>query len=133
MRPHEQKQPRVYIIRRVSGHLRQDGKVWTFLYFCDPFESYQETGYVEDIPGQGMLSLSSWLQEALSTQSSEDHLHRLTADGFGLVVKILRDIKTSWKIFLSEVEEFLENLVRRICLLVSKAYHARLKTTPTNR
>jgi hypothetical protein len=33
-------------------------------------------------------------------------------DGFGLVAKILRDIKSSWKSMLTALETFLEDIVR---------------------
>jgi hypothetical protein len=59
-----------------------------------------------------MPPLTKWLTEALMPDSPQDHLERLANDGFGLVVKILRDIKSSWKLLLSEMEDFLEDLVR---------------------
>ena len=42
-----------------------------------------------------------------------DHFQRLESDGFGCIVKILRDIKSSWKLLLGEMEDFLEDLVRQ--------------------
>ena len=101
----------MYVIRRVSGHLRRDGDLWTFLYFCDPFEGFERSGYVNDLPGRSLAPLSSWLTDAFNPSSPQDHLQRLVSDGFGCVVKILRDIKSSWKLLLSEMEDFLEDLV----------------------
>ena len=61
-----------------------------------------------------MLPLVKWLSDALSTNCPQEHLDRLVKDGFGLIVKILRDIKSSWKLLLSEMEDFPEDLVRNI-------------------
>lgn len=82
-----------------------------FLYFCEPFQGFEQSGYVHDIPGNSMPPLSQWVTDSINPDSPQDHFQRLMADGFGLVVKILRDIKSSWKLLLGEMEEFLEDIV----------------------
>ena len=118
--------PRMYIIRRVSGHLRRDGSAWTFLFFCDPVATFEESHYVSDIPGQSMPYPTDWITGSLNDDTPADHYDRLIKDGFGLVVKVLREIKSSWKLLLSEFETFLEDIVsygihlltyKRICCI----------------
>jgi hypothetical protein len=106
-----QKQQRMYVIRRAAGYLQREKDQWTFLYFGQPFQHFERTGFVSDIPGESMAPMADWLKNALSKDSPQEHLSRLAEDGFGLVVKILRDIKSSWKLLLSDMEEFLEDLV----------------------
>ncbi|KAL9608166.1 MAG: hypothetical protein Q9167_006986 [Letrouitia subvulpina] len=65
---------------------------------------------VRHVPGEAMTPLPEWLGEIISPQAPQDYLERLAHDGFGLVVKILRDIKSSWKLLLGEMEDFLEEL-----------------------
>ncbi|KAK3171563.1 hypothetical protein OEA41_003647 [Lepraria neglecta] len=104
-------QQRVYVIRRVSGHLRLDGHLWTFLFFCEPFQDFEKTGYRQDIPGNAMPPLSEWVTKAINEETPQEHLDRLGFDGYGLIVKVLRDIKTSWKLLLGEMEDFLEDFM----------------------
>jgi hypothetical protein len=103
--------PRMYAIRRVSGHLRRDGSAWTFLFFCDQIPTFGDSHYVSDIPTQSMPCLSDWIVGSLSDQTPATYCERLVQDGFGLVVKVLREIKSSWKLLLCEFEAFLEEIV----------------------
>lgn len=86
--------------------------MWTFLFFCDPFIGSEKANYVSDIPGNSLSDIKSWVPECLHEKSLKDHLISLENDGFGVVVKILRDIKSSWKLMLNEFEDFLETIVR---------------------
>ncbi|KAH0543624.1 hypothetical protein FGG08_002062 [Glutinoglossum americanum] len=100
----------MYVIRRATGYLRRDDLLWTFLYFCDPFPTFEESHYVSDIPGNSMLNLQDWIDKSLDDKNPDSHYEMLMQDGFGLVVKVLREIKTSWKLLLSEFETFLEEI-----------------------
>lgn len=86
------------------------------MFFCDPSVGFEDSGLVQDIPGGSIAPLSQWVAEAVSSESPKDHIERLETDGYGLVVKILRDIKSSWKLPLGEMEEFLEDLVSIMAL-----------------
>ncbi|KFY92521.1 hypothetical protein V500_04163 [Pseudogymnoascus sp. VKM F-4518 (FW-2643)] len=77
--------PRMYLIRRVSGHLRKDGPVWTFLFFCDQIPTFEESNYVSDIPGQSMPCIPDWIAGSLNVRTPDGHYERLLDDGFGLV------------------------------------------------
>ena len=103
---------KIYAIRRVSGHLRLEADRWAFIYFCDEFKDFEKTHMLRQVPNNAMTPLTDWLNEAISPQTPQEHLDRLGHDGFGLVVKILWDIKSSWKLLLGEMEEFLDELVR---------------------
>ncbi|TAQ87788.1 hypothetical protein B7494_g3869 [Chlorociboria aeruginascens] len=102
--------PRMYIIRRISGHLRREGSAWTFLFFCDQVPTFEQSHYVSDIPAQSMPCLTDWIAGSLNDQTPNDHYDRLIQDGFGLVVKVLREIKSSWKLLLTDFEIFLEEI-----------------------
>jgi len=52
-----------------------------------------------------------WLSEYVKDDTPSELIDDLGRDGFGLVLKILRDMKTSWKLLLNEMEVFLEALV----------------------
>jgi hypothetical protein len=56
--------------------------------------------------------MASWVDNYVGEISAEAFLDDLSTDGFGFVLKVLREIKTSWKLFLNEMERFLEELVR---------------------
>lgn len=58
-----------------------------------------------------MLRLSDWIASSLNDQTPSSHYDRLAKDGFGLVAKVLREVKSSWKILLSDFETFLEEIV----------------------
>lgn len=109
--PGDKVDPSVFIIRRIAGHLRRDGHLWTFLYFCDPYVDMREANFVSHIPGKAQPPLESWMDAYIGTQTSPAFIDDLCEDGFGFVVSILREIKTSWKLFLNGMEVFLENLV----------------------
>ena len=108
---HGVERSRIYVIRRVSGHLQFDGQLWTFLFFCEPFKDFELSGYRQDIIGESMPPISRWVADAINANTSDEHLQRVGHDGYGLVVKILRDIKSTWKLLLSEMENFLEEVV----------------------
>lgn len=110
------------MIRRASGHLKKEGSNWTFIFLCDPFPDFENSGYISDIPGNSLPPLADWMEGLLSHDTAEPYLDRLRVDGFGFTVKILRDIKSSWKLLLSEMETFLETLVsRRIFFMLTNA------------
>ncbi|KAK3382999.1 hypothetical protein B0T24DRAFT_661591 [Lasiosphaeria ovina] len=56
--------------------------------------------------------MSSWVDDYVGENCPEAFIDDLSRDGFGFVLKVLREIKTSWKLFLNEMERFLEDLVR---------------------
>ena len=103
----------MYVIRRVSGNLRKDGKLWTFLYLSDPFQNFEQTGYISDTPNNALRPISTWLTEAMEPIGPQDHFQLRESDGFGRIVKILRDIKSSCKLLLGGMEDCLEDLVRQ--------------------
>jgi hypothetical protein len=103
----------MYVIRRVAGHLRRDGALWTFLFFCDPVLALEESKYTPDIPGESMDCISDWITKSLNEATPDGHYEDLVRDGFGLIVKVLREIKSSWKLLLSEFETFLEDIVSK--------------------
>ena len=117
---------KVYIIRRISGHLRLEGHLWNFVFLCDPFQDCDKSGFVRDIPGDSMPPMTQWLSGAVDSHTPKEHLDRLSHDGYGLVVKILRDIKSSWKLMLGEMEDFLEELVS-VSILRHLAYYMLIK------
>lgn len=104
--------PRIFVFRRLTGHLRRDANLWTFLFFCEPFDGFKESNFVSDIPENSISDVKEWIPECIYAGSSQDHLENLERDGFGVVVKILRDIKSSWKLMLNEFENFLDEIVR---------------------
>lgn len=103
--------PRVFLLRRVSGHLRLDGNLWTFIYFPDPYVDIDEAHFASYVPGDVQGPLASWADSYVGEDSHESFIDDLSHDGFGFVVRILREIKTSWKLFLHDMEVFLEDLV----------------------
>jgi len=109
---------RIFMIRRISGHLRYDDGLWTFLYFCDPYTQMDDAHFASDIPGNMQPPLESWVTDVLRDDTPEAFIDDLAKDGFGLVLRILREIKTSWKLLLNELEVFLEELVRRYPLVL---------------
>ena len=86
------------------------------MFFCEAFQDFEKTGYRQDIPGNAMPPLSEWVTKAINEETPQEHLDRLGFDGYGLIVKVLRDIKTSWKLLLGEMEDFLEDFVSRLGL-----------------
>jgi hypothetical protein len=105
---------RVFVIRRISGHLRRDKDLWTFIYFCHPYTDLSNASLVSDIPGNVQPHLTSWITNFLGESSPSELLANLEKDGFGLVQRVLREIKSTWKLLLNELEVFLENLVGAI-------------------
>ncbi|KAK0724025.1 hypothetical protein B0T21DRAFT_48532 [Apiosordaria backusii] len=103
---------RVFVLRRVSGHLRRDGNLWTFIYFPDPYIQMDDARFAPNIPGDVQHRLESWVTNLIHTDSPEPFVNDLCNDGFGMICMVLREIKTSWKLFLNEMEAFLENLQR---------------------
>lgn len=103
--------PRLYVLRRISGHLRRDGQLWTFIFFNDPYVDLSAAHYALDIPGGVQHPLSSWITEYVNKSTPEALLRDLSVDGFGLVTRVLREIKSTWKLLLNEIEHFLELLV----------------------
>lgn len=101
----------MFVIRRISGHLRRDNNAWTFLYLCDPFEGFDDAHFNEYIPGNTLNLLQNWVSECLYDGMARVHATNLCLDGFGITTKILRDIKSTWKLFLADLEIFLEELV----------------------
>lgn len=110
--PNTKTDPRVFVIRRVTGHLRLDGDLWTFMYLCDPYVDMRDAQFSTSIPGGVQRPLDQWMDDYVVDQSPEAFIDDLCTDGFGFVLGILREIKTSWKLFLNEMEVFLEDLVR---------------------
>ncbi|KAL9100917.1 MAG: hypothetical protein Q9163_003777 [Psora crenata] len=58
-----------------------------------------------------MPPLSQWMSDAIDPETPQSRFENLAVDGFGVVVKILRDMKSSWKLLLGEMEDFLEDLI----------------------
>ncbi len=116
------------MIRRIAGHLRRDGNLWTFVFFTDPYVDISAANYVQDTPGNVLSPFSMWLSEYVKSDSKPELIGDLERDGFGLVLKVLRDIKTSWKLLLSEMEEFIETLVCNdtFCWLATLTYNYKL-------
>lgn len=109
-------QQRIFVIRRISGHLRRDGDLWTFIYLNDPNFNLNAAQYSTDIPGNVQPPVECWLTELLSDNASPKFLQDLGSDGYGFVVMVLREIKTTWKLLLYEMERFLERMVRSLDL-----------------
>ena len=84
--------------------------------FVSRFRTPKDCYYVQDIPNEAMPPRSRWITDAINQESPTEHLQRLCLDGFGLIVKILRNIKTSWRLLLSEMEDFLEDVVGRLII-----------------
>ena len=84
------------------------------MFFCEPFQDSKSLAIDRDIPGNAMLPLSEWVTKAINEETPQEHLDRLGFDGYGLIVKVLRDIKTSWKLLLGDMEDFLEDFVSRL-------------------
>jgi hypothetical protein len=103
--------PRVFVLRRIAGHLRRDGKLWTFLFFNDPYVDLSGAQYTLDIPGGVQHPVSAWITEYVHETSPNSLLNDLAEDGFGLVSRCLREIKSTWKLLLSEMDDFLESMV----------------------
>lgn len=98
-------------MRRISGHLRRDGKLWTFLYFNDPYVDLDAAQYIEDVPGRVQSPPEHWITEFIHEGMHVALLKDLSMDGFGLVLRVLREIKSTWKLLISQMEDFLEALV----------------------
>jgi hypothetical protein len=103
--------PRVFVLRKISGHLRRDGRLWTFIYFNDPYIDLSAAHFAIDIPGGVQHPIKSWITQFFNQQTPEVLLKELGEDGFGLVNRVLREIKSTWKLLLNEMEYFLEALV----------------------
>lgn len=98
-------------MRRISGHLRRDGNLWTFLYFNDPYVDLSAAKYILDIPGGVQHPPESWITAYFNETTAEKILEDLQKDGFGLILHVLREVKSTWKILLSHMETFLETIV----------------------
>tara|TARA_R110002003_G_scaffold39_14_gene2531 strand:- start:1110 stop:1481 length:372 start_codon:yes stop_codon:yes gene_type:complete len=103
--------PRIYVLRRVSGHLRRDGRLWTFVYFNDSYIDLSAAHFTVDVPGGVQHPPRSWITQFVNSQTPEALLRDLGEDGFGFVNRILREIKSTWKLLLNDIEYFLEALV----------------------
>ena len=77
---------------------------------CDPFEGFNEAKYVSDVPGTSLSDITEWMANSVHEGMNDTYAHNICRDGFGLIVKILRDIKSSWKLLLTELETFLEDM-----------------------
>lgn len=102
---------RVFAIRKISGHIRRDKNLWTFIYLCYPFVDLEAAHLVPDIPGNVQPHLTAWISSFLNQDSPRALLDDLGKDGFGFVLRVLREVKTTWKLLLHEMETFLELLV----------------------
>ena len=98
-------------MRRISGHLRRDGNLWTFLYFNDPYVDLSAAKYILDIPGGVQHPPESWITAYFNENTAEKILEDLQKDGFGLILHVLREVKSTWKLLLSHMETFLEAIV----------------------
>ena len=107
--------PRMFVFSRVTGHIRREGNCWTFLFLCDPFFGAEKARYKSDIAEITISNIRNWVGECVNEGSSQEHLRNLEQDGFGVVVKVLRDIKSTWKLTLNEFEDFLEEIVSIFC------------------
>jgi hypothetical protein len=105
-------QPRVFMIMRIAGHLRHDGNLRTLIFFTDPHIDISDSKYVQDTPGDLLSPFHMWLSKYVREDTPSELIDDLGRDGFGLVLKVLRDMKSSWKLLLNELEVFLETLVR---------------------
>ncbi|KAK2603562.1 hypothetical protein QQS21_004242 [Conoideocrella luteorostrata] len=95
----------VFVIRRISCYIRFDNPLWTILFFNDLHINMSGAHYEEKIPGQVQLPVASWIMDFLSNAQSQEPLIRdLSHDGFGLIARLLREIKNSWKLLLNELE-----------------------------
>lgn len=103
--------PRIFVLSRVTGHVQREDNSWTFLFICDPFFGAEKARYQSDIAGITISEIRDWVGECFNEGSSQEHLGNLEQDGFGIIVKILRDIKSTWKLILNEFENFLEEIV----------------------
>lgn len=101
---------RVFIIRRISCHIRLDGNLWTVIFLNDPYLDLSEARFVCDIPGQVQQPVTSWVLDLINSDKSL--IEDLRRDGFGFTARLLREIKTTWKLLLNELEVFLEQIVR---------------------
>ncbi|KAL0262803.1 hypothetical protein SLS55_001777 [Diplodia seriata] len=114
---------RVVNITKLSGPLIQllgskydmDYELWTSRFQssdreCDPYINMDAAKFATDIPGDVQSPLASWITEFVDESSPSALLEYLSQDGFGFVLKVLREIKTTWKLLLNEMEVFLEEL-----------------------
>ncbi|PVH79483.1 hypothetical protein DL98DRAFT_589352 [Cadophora sp. DSE1049] len=99
--------PRIFVLRRIAGHLRHDNNLWTFIFFADPYLDISSANYISDIPGGAVSPFSVWLSEYVKDTTPQQLLDDLGGDGFGLVLQVLRNVKTSWKLLLNEMEVFM--------------------------
>lgn len=60
---------------------------------------------------------ADWIRKSLDESTPDKHFEELTRDGFGLVVKVLREIKSTWKLLLTEFETFLEDIVSNATII----------------
>ena len=77
---------------------------------CDPIDGFDQAHYMFDIPGTALSDIAEWISDCLRERISQSYAQDICTDGFGLIVKILRDIKSSWKLMLTELETFLEDM-----------------------
>ena len=107
---------RIFVVRRISAHLRQDADLWTFIYICSPYMNFDDAHLTTEIPGNVQMPISSWIADFINEKSPCEFLEDLRQDGFGFVLKVLREIKTTWKLLLNEIGVFLEDLIELHCL-----------------
>lgn len=77
------------MIRRIAGHLKRSGNLWTFIFFTDPYIDIPGSHYVEDTPGHLLSPFSMWLSEYIRDDTPSELMDDLSRDGFGLVWKVL--------------------------------------------
>ncbi|KAL1585693.1 hypothetical protein WHR41_05974 [Cladosporium halotolerans] len=101
---------RVYVVRQISGYIRRDKGLWTFIYMCYSYTDISDAHLDTEIPGNTQPHLSSWITEFLNVNSPDELVADLQEDGFGFVQRVLREIKSTWKLLLNDMEAFLEDM-----------------------
>lgn len=101
----------MFVIQNIAGHVRLDRKLWTFIFFSDPHVDLSAANYIEYIPSNVQSPLSMWISEFLNEDTPDALFDDLRRDGFGFVLRVLREITTTWKLLLHEMQIFLESLV----------------------
>ena len=93
----------MFVIRRIAGHVRLDRKVWTFVFFSDRYVDLRGANYIKDSPSNVQSPLLMWMSESLTEDTPGVLFDNLSRDGFGFVLRVLREIKTTWKLLLHEM------------------------------
>lgn len=104
----------MFVIRRISAHIRRDATLWTVLFFSDPHVSLDHAHYEADVPGRAQPLPEVWLTDWIRETSPPDLIKDLGKDGFGFVLRLLREIKGTWKLLLNEMEIFLEDMIEAV-------------------